>query len=91
MAISLTEIFLTIILPIVVVVLLIRWFRMKKRIVTESVVLSLIRSRNGATIDDIILGAHISADEAGATLRRLLSKGVIRVEERDEKTIYKIA
>jgi uncharacterized membrane protein YqiK len=65
MAISLTEIFLTIILPIVVVVLLIRWFRMKKRIITESVVLSLIRSRNGATIDDIILGAHISADEAG--------------------------
>jgi predicted transcriptional regulator len=90
MAITLTEIFLLGVLPIVIIVLLVRWLRLRKRRITESVILSLIRSKNGVTIDDVIIGAHVSADEAGALLRKLLARGILRVEEKNGKTIYKI-
>lgn len=90
MAITLTEILLPILPIIILIIIIIRW-RMKRRRVIESVVLSLIRSKNGATIDDVIIGAHISTDEAGTVLRRLLAKGILKVEERNGKTIYNIA
>jgi predicted transcriptional regulator len=57
----------------------------------ESIILSIIRSRNGATIDDIIIGAHLSAEEASNELNRLLSKGVVKSVEREGKTYYVIA
>jgi hypothetical protein len=46
----------------------------QKRKITESVVLTLIRSKDGATLDDIILGAHVSSDEASEVLRKLKTK-----------------
>jgi len=63
----------------------------KKKKVRESVILSIIRSRNGATVDDIIIGAHLSAEEASSELRSLLSKGVIKSVEREGKIYYVIA
>jgi len=90
MAVALSEI-LIFALPVVVVFLLIWRWRKKRRQAIESVVLSLIRSRHGATIDDIIIGAHISAEEASAIIRKFMAKGIIKLEERDEKTIYKIS
>jgi predicted transcriptional regulator len=53
-------------------------------------VLALVRNKNGTTIDEIIIGAHISADEAIKVLRKLIAKGVIKTEDRDGKTIYKV-
>jgi len=38
---------------------------------TESIVLPLIESKDEATLDDIILGAHISSDEAMKVVRKL--------------------
>jgi len=55
------------------------------------VVLALIRSKDGATLEDIILGAHISSDEASEVLRKLLAKGVIRMEKSNGKIFYKVA
>jgi predicted transcriptional regulator len=63
----------------------------KEKKARESVILSIIRSRNGATIDDIIIGAHLSAEEASNELNRLLSKGVVKSVEREGKTYYVIA
>ena len=63
----------------------------QKRKITESVVLTLIRSKDGATLDDIILGAHVSSDEASEVLRKLLAKGVIRMEKSNGKIFYKVA
>jgi len=73
---------------VVVVIVVVIWRRRAK--VTESVVLALIRSRNGATLDDIILEAHISSDDAIKVVRKFLAKGVIRVEKSDGKTVYKV-
>lgn len=56
--------------------------------VRESVVLSIIRSKNGATIDDIIVGAHLSSKETSEELKKLLSRGVIKTVEREGKTYY---
>jgi predicted transcriptional regulator len=75
---------------IIIIVFLWRW-RLGKRRVIESLVLSVIRARNGATLDDVILGAHISADEAGEILRKFLAKGILKLEEKDGQTIYKMA
>jgi predicted transcriptional regulator len=41
-------------------------------------------------LDEIILGAHISTDEATKVLRKLIARGVIKTEYRDGKTIYKV-
>ncbi len=76
---------------IVIIVLFWRWRLRKRRRVLENVILSIIRSRNGATLDDIIVGAYISADEASEILRKYLAKGILRLEDRDGKTIYKTA
>ncbi|MEM3871725.1 MAG: hypothetical protein QXE05_04140 [Nitrososphaeria archaeon] len=56
--------------------------------VRESIVLSIIRSRNGATVDDIIIGAHLSSKEASEELKKLLSRGIIKTVEREGKTYY---
>jgi DNA-binding MarR family transcriptional regulator len=74
---------------VVIVIVIVIWRRRTK--VTESVVLALIRSKDGATLDDIILGAHISSDEAVKVVRRLLAKGVIRVERSEGNTVYKVS
>jgi predicted transcriptional regulator len=77
---------------VIIVIAVLLWrLRLKKGRVIENVVLSLIRSKNGATLDDIIIGAHISADDASAILRKFLAKGVLKVDERDGKTIYRVA
>jgi len=78
-----------IIFVVVVVIAVVIWRRRTK--VTESVVLALIRSKDGASLDDIILGAHISSDEAVKVVRKLLAKGVIRIEKSDGRTVYKLA
>ena len=41
-------------------------------------------------MDEIILGAHISTDEAIKVLRKLIARGAIKTEDRDGKTIYKV-
>ncbi|MEM3872500.1 MAG: hypothetical protein QXE05_08070 [Nitrososphaeria archaeon] len=79
--------FLIIICIGVFIYLLIKRSRARER-VRESIVLSIIRSRNGATIDDIIIGAHLSSNEANKELRKLLSRGVIKTVEREGKTYY---
>jgi predicted transcriptional regulator len=71
------------------VILIIFWRRRKEKVL-ESIVLALVRNKNGTTIDEIIIGAHISADEAIKVLRKLIAKGVIKTEDRDGKTIYKV-
>jgi len=81
--------FLLLLVLLVVMLLLIIWWRRREK-VTESVVLALIRSKNGTTLDEIILGAHISTDEAIKVLRKLIARGVIKTEDRDGKTIYKV-
>jgi predicted transcriptional regulator len=75
----------------VVVIVIVIVIRRRRTKVTESVVLALIRSKDGATLDDIILGAHISSDEAVKVVRKLLAKGVIRVERSEGKTVYKVS
>jgi predicted transcriptional regulator len=71
------------------VILIVIWRRRKEKVL-ESIVLALARNKNGTTIDEIIIGAHISADEAIKVLRKLIAKGVIKTEDRDGKTIYKV-
>jgi predicted transcriptional regulator len=71
------------------VILIVIWRRRKEKVL-ESIVLALVRNKNGTTIDEIIIGAHISADEAIKVLRKLIAKGVIKTEDRDGKTIYKV-
>jgi predicted transcriptional regulator len=73
-----------------VVILLIVIWRRRREEVTENVVLALIRSKNGTTLDEIIIGAHISTNEAIKVLRKLIARGVIKTEDRDGKTIYKV-
>jgi predicted transcriptional regulator len=73
-----------------VVILLIAIWRRRREEVTENVVLALIRSKNGTTLDEIIIGAHISTNEAIKVLRKLIARGVIKTEDRDGKTIYKV-
>jgi predicted transcriptional regulator len=75
----------------VVVIVIVIVIRRRRTKVTESVVLALIRSKDGATLDDIILGAHISSDEAVKVVRKLLAKGIIRVERSEGKTVYKVS
>jgi predicted transcriptional regulator len=41
-------------------------------------------------LDEIIIGAHISTNEAIKVLRKLIARGVIKTEDRDGKTIYKV-
>jgi predicted transcriptional regulator len=71
------------------VILIVIWRRRKEKVL-ESIVLALVRNKNGTTIDEIIIGAHVSADEAIKVLRKLIAKGVIKTEDRDGKTIYKV-
>ena len=71
------------------IILIVIWRRRKEKVL-ESIVLALVRNKNGTTIDEIIIGAHISADEAIKVLRKLIAKGVIKTENRDGKTIYKV-
>lgn len=71
------------------VILVVIWRRRKEKVL-ESIVLALVRNKNGTTIDEKIIGAHISADEAIKVLRKLIAKGVIKTEDRDGKTIYKV-
>ncbi len=71
----------------VIVIVIVRKRSSSKKLV-ESVILSIIRSRNGATLDDIIVGAHISSDEAAKYVQALIAKNVIKVQEKDGKTIY---
>ena len=71
------------------VILIVIWRRRKEKVL-ESIVLALVRNKNGTTIDEIIIGAHISADEAIKVLRKLIARGVIKTEDRDGKTIYKV-
>jgi predicted transcriptional regulator len=71
------------------VILIVIWRRRKEKVL-ESIVLALVRNKNGTIIDEIIIGAHISADEAIKVLRKLIAKGVIKTEDRDGKTIYKV-
>jgi predicted transcriptional regulator len=73
-----------------VVILLIVIWRRRREEVTENVVLALIRSKNGTTLDEIIIGAHISTNKAIKVLRKLIARGVIKTEDRDGKTIYKV-
>ncbi|MGD0331001.1 MAG: hypothetical protein ABSB40_11290 [Nitrososphaeria archaeon] len=54
----------------------------------ESVILSTIRSRNGATMDDIIIGAHISSEKASQETRKLIARGVIKTVDKEGKTFY---
>jgi predicted transcriptional regulator len=83
------EYLLLFILFVVILIVIWRIWRRREK-VTESVVLALIRSKNGTTLDEIILGAHISTDEAIKVLRKLIARGVIKTEDRDGKTIYKV-
>jgi predicted transcriptional regulator len=71
------------------VILIVIWRRRKEKVL-ESIVLALVRNKNGTTINEIIIGAHISADEAIKVLRKLIANGVIKTEDRDGKTIYKV-
>lgn len=72
----------------VVIVLIIKAVISRREKVIESVILSLIRSKNGATIDDIILTAHLSSEKANKEINKLLSRGVIKAIEREGKTYY---
>jgi len=76
---------------LIAVVWTIRYLRKKKERELESVIISIVRSQNGATIDDIIINVHVSADKAGKILRKLVSQGILKIEERDGKTYYVIA
>ena len=79
---------LLLVIIIVIVIVIWRYISWRRDKVTESVILSIIRSKNGATIDDLIIGAHISADKAYMIVRKLIAKGVIKVGEREGRTIY---
>jgi DeoR/GlpR family transcriptional regulator of sugar metabolism len=48
--------------------------------VREDAVLKVIRSRNGATVDDIIVGTHFSSKTVSQELGKLTSRGVIEQE-----------
>jgi predicted transcriptional regulator len=85
---GLEYVFLFVMVIVIIIVIWRIWGRREK--VSESVVLALIRTKNGTTLDDIILGAHISTDEAVKILRKLIARGVIKTENRDGKTIYKV-
>jgi len=54
----------------------------------ESIILSTIRSKSGATMDEIIVGAHISSEKASQELRKLISRGVIKTVDKEGKTLY---
>lgn len=63
-------------------------YRSNRRKVTESVVLSMIRSRNGATLDEIIIGAHISSEEANKIIQKLIASNVLKSLDKDGKTFF---
>jgi predicted transcriptional regulator len=78
------------------------WTRRKKRLAeeqeriemrerTESIVISLIRSRGEATLDDVIVNAHLSASEASKVVEDLIVEHVIKVVEKEGKTFYTTA
>jgi predicted transcriptional regulator len=60
----------------------------QKRNTTESVIISLVRSRNGVSLDDVIIGAHISSDEANRYMQQLISRNALKTENKDGKTMY---
>jgi predicted transcriptional regulator len=77
-------------LPLLIVIIIVirTYLERRKRKKLESVILSLIRSRNGATLDDIIIGAYISSEDAHKYMQDLIVKNLIKVKEKDGKTIY---
>lgn len=79
---------LIIVLVLVALYLYIRSIRSNRRKATESVIVSIVRARNGATLDDVIIGAHISSKDAGRFVQDLMSKNVIKMQEKDGKTVY---
>jgi len=58
---------------------------------TESVIIALIRSKNGTTLDDIIITAHITAEEADKQVKALMARNVIKIEQREGRTYYVVA
>ncbi len=60
----------------------------RKRNLREAITVSLVRSRGAITMDDIILNVHITASEANKIVQDLISKRVIRVEDKEGKTFY---
>jgi predicted transcriptional regulator len=69
----------------VVIVVVITWIRRRERMI-ENLILALIRSKNGTTIDDIIITVHISAEKAIKKLNKLIARGVVKATEREGKT-----
>jgi len=72
----------------IIVVITLYFRRKRRREIIENVIISIIRSRNGATLDDIIIGAHISSKEASKYIQELIARNVIKVQEKDGKTVY---
>ncbi|RLE91353.1 MAG: hypothetical protein DRN04_13045, partial [Thermoprotei archaeon] len=48
----------------------------------ENIIISTIRSKNGATLDDFIVNTGLSAEEISKIVRKLLSMNIIKAIEK---------
>ncbi len=87
MALNPTEWLIIIVIIVLAYYFLVRRLR-KERERRESLILAIIRSRNGATIDELIMGTHLSSETVSKELERLIAKGVIKTSEKEGKTYY---
>jgi len=60
----------------------------RKKKVLQSVIVSMARSRQGITMDDIIMNARVTADEAHKAVQELVSKNVLKMEQKEGRTLY---
>ena len=54
----------------------------------QGVIVSLARSENGVTLDEIMMHAQITAEEANSVVRELVSRNVLRIEQKNRRTVY---
>jgi predicted transcriptional regulator len=77
--------FIVVLLIIAVIV------RDQRRKSNRQLVLSIIRAKDGATIDDIIVQARLSPESATNYVNELISNHVVKIQDKDGKTFYTTA
>lgn len=57
----------------------------------EALIISLTRSRGRVTIDDIIVHTHSTPDKVIKVINKLISNGILKTIEEENRTYYTMA
>jgi len=77
----------------IIVVVIAVWYvwwvlNQRKKMKIESRIISIISSRGGAGLDDIIIATGLSSEEASKIVQKLVSSNILKTVVKENKTIY---